>query len=171
MLTGAESTGKSTLAGRLASHFSAPVSPEFARTFVDQHTGELTARHVPEIAHGQLKTERDLLWRAAGAGCRLVIKDTDLISTVVYANHYFGHCPRHITSLARQWRGDLYLHLGIDVPWVADGRQRALPARREALDRLFRDTLAEFAVRTHAIAGSWQEREEAAIAAIEGLLR
>ncbi|MDP3492635.1 MAG: AAA family ATPase, partial [Hyphomonadaceae bacterium] len=36
-LFGAESTGKSTLAAQLGSHFNAVVVPEYGRTYTEQH--------------------------------------------------------------------------------------------------------------------------------------
>ena len=53
VLTGAESTGKSLLAERLAAHFKAPWVPEFARSYADR-AGILTLEDVEPIARGQL---------------------------------------------------------------------------------------------------------------------
>ena len=76
-----------------------------------------------------------------GAGTRVVVKDTDLVSTVVYASHYYGSCPAWIERAARERLGDLYLLLHPDVPWVADGLQRDRPADRARLHQLFRERL------------------------------
>jgi len=89
-VTGAESTGKSTLAERLAAHFGAPLGVEFARTYAERVGRRLTADDVALIARGQRDSEDDAIRRAPGG---LVILDTDLLSTMVYATYYYGSCP------------------------------------------------------------------------------
>ena len=58
--------------------------------------------------------------------------DQDLLSTVVYARHYYGDCPPWIERLAVERLGDLYLLCPPDVPWSADRRRDrpAIGARR-----------------------------------------
>ena len=121
-VTGSECTGKTTLARDLARHFGAVWVPEFARDYLDEQTGTtglpLDASDVEPIARGQIAAEDR--GRAAASG--LVILDTDLVSTTVYARHYYGACPPWIDQAARDRRADLYLLCDIDVPWVADRR-------------------------------------------------
>ena len=76
-----------------------------------------------------------------------------------------------VMHAAKARRGHLYLHLGTDVPWVADHLQRTSPAAREHLHRLFVSTLLEFEVHAVDITGTWREREASAIAAIHAALR
>lgn len=171
VLIGSESTGKSTLAELLAEHFNAPLSKEFARVYVHERQQELRGHDVEPIARGQVALEDAAHTMALDGGRPLVLKDTDLISTVVYARHYHGHCPHWVMHAAKARRGHLYLHLGTDVPWVADGLQRTSPEAREHLHRLFIDTLLEFGVHAVDITGTWREREATALAAIHSLLR
>ncbi len=168
VITGSECTGKTTLAASLAARFGCPWSPEFAREYVDRKRSVLDASDVEPIARGQLAGERAAERRAAEAGARLVIRDTDLFSTAVYSRHYYGACPPWIAEAAAERAGDLYLLLAPDVAWVPDGLQRDRPddAARAQLHRLFRDALAVAGARVVEVVGSWSEREKRAAAAI-----
>lgn len=170
VLIGSESTGKSTLAEMLADQFHAPLSQEFARLYVHERQLELSEHDVEPIARGQMALEDAAHGVALESARPLVVKDTDLISTVVYARHYYGQCPHWVMHAAKARRGHLYLHLGTDVPWVADGLQRTSPEAREHLHRLFIDTLVEFGAHAVDVTGTWREREATARAAIHALL-
>jgi nicotinamide riboside kinase len=106
---------------------------------------------------------------AARAGT-LLFQDTDLISTVVYCDHYFGRCPDFIIDAARQRQGHLYLLPTIDVPWVADGiRDRG--DRREEMHALFVARLASLGASTVEVSGDRRQRLQSAITAVDELLR
>ena len=139
VLTGSESTGKTTLGNELARHYGAELAPEFVRSFAEQHGGTIRFEDHGPIARGQMQLEDDYAARACGLR-PLVLFDTDLLSTVVYCGHYFGQCPRWIEEAARERRPDLYLLCEIDAPWVADGvRDRG--EQREEMQALFRDAV------------------------------
>jgi len=170
VLIGPESTGKSTLAERLASRFSAPLSLEFAREYVAQRTTTLDHIDVETIARGQMAIEDAAYRSAAERAAPLLIKDTDLVSTVVYARHYDGHAPPWIERAATERRGDLYLLCEPDVPWVPDGLQRDRPHARGELHTRFAAVLSTLKATVVAIAGVWETREKRAVAAITGLV-
>ena len=162
VLTGSESSGKTELAGRLGRHFEAPVSREFVREYAAQHPSLGFADHGP-IAKGQIAAENEAIARAKD----VVILDTDLVSTVVYCEHYFGRCPPWIEDEARSRAGDLYLLLKPDVAWVADGvRDRG--HRRDEMHALFRAKLQSLGLRFVEIGGEHEDRFAAALQAIEG---
>lgn len=165
VLTGSESTGKSTLAEELARHYGAPLVPEFVRGFAESRGGVIEfADHGP-IARGQMALEDEYIAK----GGELLVQDTDLLSTVVYCRHYFGRCPPWIEEAAAVRRPDLYLLCEIDVPWIADGvRDRG--DRREEMQALFRDEVRASGVRAVSMEGGEATRLAAAVAAIEGLL-
>jgi nicotinamide riboside kinase len=96
---------------------------------------------------------------------RLIIRDTDLISTVVYSRYYYGHCPEWIEREAETRRADLYLLTDIDVPWTADG-VRDTAAARAALHGQFATTLTNYGANFTNIRGDWEARFAAAFAAL-----
>jgi NadR type nicotinamide-nucleotide adenylyltransferase len=161
-LIGPESTGKSALAERLAAHFATVAVPEYARAYALRAGRELTYDDVTHIGAGQLEGER----RLAALATRLLILDTDLLSTVVYSRHLYGRAPQWIEEHAAASPADLYLLLDIDVPWLPDPA-RSAGATREALFRDFRQALESHRLPYEVIRGSWAEREQRAVEVID----
>jgi NadR type nicotinamide-nucleotide adenylyltransferase len=166
VVIGSECTGKTTLAADLAEHAGAPWSPEFAREYLDRKAGPLDASDVEPIARGQVGVENAVM----AMDGPLVIKDTDLVSTVVYARHYYGACPAWIERAAEERLGDCYLLLHPDVPWIADGLQRDRPSERALLHGLFAQQLRRFGARVVDIAGDWPARRALAVASLRDVL-
>jgi NadR type nicotinamide-nucleotide adenylyltransferase len=169
VVTGSESTGKTTLAADLARHFGGMFVAEYARRYADtkiDSTGvPLDATDVEPIAQGQIALHD----RAFRTATRLVVLDTDLVSTVVYARHYYGECPPWIEQAAAERRGDLYLLCDIDVPWVP-GRHRDRPHARAEIHAMFAAAVEALGVPVVVVRGSWEERFEIAAGAVAALL-
>ncbi len=164
VLTGSESTGKTVLALELGAHFHAPVSTEFVREYAARQGKLAFADHGP-IARGQMAAEDEAIARAT----RLVILDTDLVSTVVYCEHYFGRAPEWIRDEAVARAGQLYLLCQPDLPWAADGiRDRA--ERRDEMHALFSGKLRELGLPFVEISGDRAARVANAVRAVERLL-
>jgi NadR type nicotinamide-nucleotide adenylyltransferase len=161
VVTGSESTGKTELARALAAHYETVWSGEYVREYMDAKGAALDAADVEAIARGQIAAEEEAVARAA----RLVIHDTDLLSTVLYARHYYGGCPDWIERAAGERRADLYLLLDIDVAWAPDA-QRDRGDRREEMHALFAEGIPGAVV----IRGTWEERRLRAIEAIDAFL-
>jgi NadR type nicotinamide-nucleotide adenylyltransferase len=170
VLIGPECTGKTWLTGDLAAHYGVPSAPEHAREYVEHHGDELSYADVEPIARGQQAGEDEAIARAALEGARLVLLDTDLVSTMIYSRHYFDACPDWVESAAVHRLGDLYLLHDVDVEWMSDGYQRQQPERREELFVRFKLTLELLDAKVTAIFGDWTERRQRAVAAIDGLL-
>ena len=139
------------LAERAARELGVTWIREYAREYVERRGNDLTAADVEPIAKGQIAN----LDRATGA---LILLDTDLISTVVYARHYYGSCPAWIEDEARRRRADLYLLLDTDVAWQPDPARDAGGAAREVLFHAFRAALDEFETQWEIVSGDWEER-------------
>jgi nicotinamide riboside kinase len=131
--------------------------PEFAREYALRKGSELVESDVEPIARGQFASES----RALLAGSHLIVFDTDLLSTAVYAEHYYGWCPEWVRRAARG-RSGLYLLLDTDVPFVADPT-RGPAARRAELHERFVRALTEAEVVHTVISGAWEERLERAL--------
>jgi NadR type nicotinamide-nucleotide adenylyltransferase len=161
-LIGPECTGKTTLAERLADHFGVGWVAEFAREYALRVSRLLTVDDVEPIARGQMALEDAARQPRTD---NLLILDTDLISTVVYATHYYATCPEWIETEARARKADFYLLTDVDVPWAIDDvRDSAAP--RETLHRVFATTLATYGADFVAIRGDRETRFAAAVAAI-----
>jgi NadR type nicotinamide-nucleotide adenylyltransferase len=153
VLTGSESTGKTTLARRLAEHYGAELVPEFVRSYAEKKGAAPDFNDHGPIAKGQMALEDAAIAR----GGKLIIQDTDLISTVVYCDHYFGKCPPWIAEKAAERRPDLYLLCDIDVPWTADGvRDRG--HMREEMQALFRAAVEASGARYVVLRGDIESR-------------
>lgn len=162
---GPESTGKTTLARDLATHFRTVWVAEFARGLLDHKNGQCDPADIELIARGQPAAE-DALARHAN---RVLFCDTDVLTTTIWADELFGRCPEWVRSLADQRTYDLYLLLDVDVPWV-DDRQRYLPHRRREFFEKCEAALRRCGRPYVVLRGGWNERFEAAVRATERLL-
>ena len=161
VVTGSECTGKTTLAQTLATRFGAPWVPEFCRGYQGAKGALLDASDVEPIARGQIAETDEAESRATG----LLVLDTDLLSTVVYARHYYGACPAWIEEAARERRADLYLLCAADLPWEPDA-PRDRGDRREEMHGLFAEALAAAGAEVRLVAGTGPAREAAAAAVV-----
>lgn len=167
---GTESTGKTTLAQKLAAHFGEPWAPEFVREFWDMKDGQITAEDLGTIALGQIANEDHAVARAR----RVAFFDTDLLTCTLWNDWLFpGACPPWVRAEAEaRARGvALWLLCDTDIPWAADP-QRSFPdaASRERGRNLWRETLVSRGLPFVEISGDGLTRERAAIAAVERVL-
>lgn len=165
-LTGPESTGKSELAAALARELGTVWVPEFAREYAEKHGNDLSAEDVEPIARGQMANED----RIAPEAHHVLLLDTDLISTVVYARYYYGSCPPWIEEEASRRRADLYLLLDTDLEWKPDPARDAGGDAREDLFDAFRAALDEFETRWEIVSGREEARFARALSVVKFLM-
>jgi NadR type nicotinamide-nucleotide adenylyltransferase len=161
---GAESTGKSVLAERLAADLGRPMVPEYGRTYAETVTTDFTMADLLAIA-----AEQDRLMRAACTGDpALVLLDTDPLMTAAWAQMLFGEVP---AALLGYEKAELYLLFAPDVPWVADGTRFFGSAQeRVAFARTAEDMLHRARVPFRTVGGDWAAREAQVRAAIADAL-
>lgn len=168
VLHGPESTGKSTLAARLAAHYGTVWVPEYGRTYCEAHGTDLMPADLIAIMEGHVAARREMERQARG----LLIQDTDPVMTAAWSMMLFGH---RIAALdAFEEVGQLYLLMDIDLPWIGD-EVRMFPERAEQ-ERFFalcRDELERRALPYALISGNGEQRFAGALEAIgqAGLLR
>lgn len=135
VVTGPESVGKTTLARDLARRLDTALAPEYGRAYVDARPAGLhglTEKDFQEIARGQIEAEEAGARRAN----RLLVCDTDLELTCLYAERYLGACPAWLRDEAARRRYALHLLLAADVPWVPDPQRDSPDARERDFERL-----------------------------------
>lgn len=170
VLTGSECTGKTTLARILARELDTLVVPEMARAHAEAKRGALDATDVEPIARAQMRADDEAMARASVEGRRVLVLDTDLVSTTVYARHYYGTCPAWIDAEARARRADLYLLCDIDVRWVSDPA-RDRPYHRAEIHAMFVTALTALGARWTTVRGLGEVRDDVAMGAVRMLLR
>ncbi len=161
---GAECTGKTTLVRFLAGHYGVPWVPEAARVFVERERRPARRTDVEAIA---------ALHRALVSGAPngpFIFCDTDLLSTVAYARHYFGSCPRALSRMALGRPADLYLVAADDLPWVAESDQRGTEDDRALVQNRIRKLVKRSGSPWAEVRGQGQGRQEAAVRAIDRFL-
>jgi NadR type nicotinamide-nucleotide adenylyltransferase len=160
VLHGPESTGKSTLAARLATRFGGACVPEFGRAWCELYGVDCSAQDLIDIADGQTAAIAAARKTARG----LVFSDTDAVLTEVWSQMMLG---RSVLDPSPALDGDLYLLTDIDQPFVDDGtrvygdeadRARFMDLSIAALERRGADYVR--------LSGDWAEREEAAARAV-----
>lgn len=178
MVVGAESTGTTTMARALATHYGTAWVPEYGR--------ELTARKLAALRRGRPQaTVFDVTWdradfaevvrkqraaedamaRVAGP---LLFCDTDARATAIWEERYLGSSSAVVRAAAR--RPALYLltdHAG--VPFADDGLRDGEHLRAWMTGR-FRAELAGCGVPVVELRGPHDARLAVAVAACEALL-
>lgn len=135
VITGAESSGKSTLTQQLGGRFGLPTALEYARFYLEEHGPEYDLNLLNEMARLHLIYQREHVPPSAALG----LFDTDLINYKIWAEEVFGTCPEEIIREVQQETSHLYLLCAPDLPWEPDPL-RENPADRE---RLFQRHLSE----------------------------
>ena len=160
---GAESTGKSSLARKLAARFGCPLVAEYGRTYAETRGTDFTLADLLAIAR-----EQDRLTREAARGdWPLLLLDTDPLMTAAWAEMLLGEVPDELLAYPK---ADLYLLFPPDVPWVDDGtRFFGTPELRARFAETAEVMLVRAGVPYRSIGGDWDAREQQAIAAIEAM--
>ena len=162
-LFGPESTGKTSLAQRLAARFETIYVPEYGRTYTETFGVNLGPDDLLRIALGQLAAIR----AASRQANRIQIEDTDPLLTAVWSEMLIGQRPAWFDTFNAF--ADLYLLCDTDAPWVDDGtRYFPEPEDRRRFFALCEGELMSRGVRYAVLRGDWKTREAAAEAAILG---
>ena len=163
-LHGIESVGKSTLSERLANHYSTVLVPEYGRSHCETHGTDCREEDLMLIGEAQqAMIEATRPWAN-----RLLITDTDALMTAAWSQMMIGYMP---DQLICHRKADLYLMLGTDAPFVDDGtRVYKNVEERERFNRIARDALILSRTNFIEISGSWDQRLNSAVAAIDALI-
>ncbi len=87
IVTGPESSGKSTLCKALSKYFNIPFCKEYAREYLDALNRGYNQDDLLKIAKGQLQAEN---------GIQLL--DTDLVTLKVWSKYKYGSCDNWILT-------------------------------------------------------------------------
>lgn len=166
VLTGPESSGKTTLAKALAEHYQTVWVPEYARTYLENLDRDYEEADLLKIAKGQLQLEEQMIPQAN----KLLFCDTSQLVLKVWSEVKYGTCHPWILEQLKQRTYDCYILCGIDIPWEYDP-QREHPKYRQELYAQYQKNVNDLNLPYIEVAGTPSHRTQMAIKRIDQLLK
>ena len=120
IITGPESSGKTTICKGLSNYYNIPFSEEYSRKYLNHLQKNYTQEDLLEIAKGQLKSNQENQ-----------ICDTDLITIKIWSEYKYSSCDNWILEQIEKQKTEnrFYLLCKPDIPWESD------PLRENSNDR------------------------------------
>lgn len=168
VITGPESSGKTTLARKLAAEFGTVWVPEYARIYLSARR-ELayTLDDLAEIAKGQAALLHSVV-QSQGEQDFLFL-DTWMLEMRIWAEYRFGSVPQIIEDLQRDIPPHCYLLCTPDLEWE-DDPLRENPDDRDALFRSYETYVSGSNIPYFIITGTGISRERDAIGNVRRFL-
>lgn len=154
VITGAESTGKSTLTERLANHFEVPYITEIAREYVENLNRKYTYSDVETIAKMQIAKFKSI----SKSDAPYIFVDTWLIVTKIWFEFVFKKTPDWLINEILKTKIDLFLVCDIDLPWIYDPVRENGGENRKILQKKYIENITEFNFDYKLISGIDDER-------------
>ena len=139
IVTGPESSGKTTLCKQLSEQFKIPFTEEFSRKYIDDLDRKYLQEDLVIIAKEQLENEQ-----LTRNNKQLSLHDTDLITLKIWSEYKYGNCNDCILSQIEQQKQEkrFYFLCSPDIPWQEDP-QRENPHNREELFEIYKVELEQ----------------------------
>jgi HTH-type transcriptional repressor of NAD biosynthesis genes len=170
VVTGAESTGTTTLAAALAEAYATEWVPEYGREYTEVRVGGLDAPWRSD--EFEIIVDRQIEWEDAALRRiprPLLICDTDSAATTLWHKRYVGVPSPAIAERAAAHLPALFILTGDEIPFVQDGFRDGEHIRHEMQQR-FREMLAGYPTPWIEVRGTVEERVEQSRVAIDRML-
>ncbi len=133
IVTGPESSGKTTLCKALSEHLKISFTEEYAREYLNTINREYKEEDLLEIAKGQLLSENNAQ-----------ILDTDLITIKIWSEYKYGKSDKWILGQIEKQKSEnrYYLLCRPDIPWEADPLRES-PLNRDELFKIYKREIEE----------------------------
>ncbi|MDP4941209.1 MAG: ATP-binding protein [OM182 bacterium] len=164
VITGPESSGKTTLAAQLSAHWNFPCVAEVARSYLaDKISYQQT--DLLKIAQKQYKRELATLSKKPSR----IVCDTDLLVIMIWSEVKYGDCDPWIyetfeKSLSEQSTNRGYFLCDSNIPWQADSL-RENPNNRNELFKLYLQKLKKYELSFTIVKGDPKQRFEQVVTA------
>lgn len=157
VLTGPESSGKTTLCNMLSIHFNIPFAKEYAREHLQYIKKNYVKEDLLKIAKRQLNAEKNI-----------TLLDTDLITIKIWSEYKYGSCDKWILNHIEKQKSEdrIYLLCKPDIQWEQD-QLRETPLERMKLFRLYEKELIKLKHVYFIIDG--EERKKKAISKLSSI--
>lgn len=134
VISGPESSGKTWLSGKLASHFKEPLVLEFSREFLDRSDGMYEQSDLIKIAKGQFTRELEAIHKAKN----IIIEDTGIIDIRVWSLIKYGDCNPALLNYNNRLESTFYILCAPNIAYEEDPyRESPKAEKREAIFKTF----------------------------------
>ncbi len=165
VFTGPESTGKTYLSQKSASHFHAYYVPEYARNYLDSLGRSYLLSDIKNIEKGQLLSEK----AAVQSRKKLIIQDTDFLTILIWYRYKYKLSPDRVRKYWQNNLPDLYLLCYPDFPWVED-HQRENPLDRSEIFEFYKSEIEVLQVPYYILLGGRKQKMKSALSEISAAL-
>lgn len=148
VITGPESSGKTTLFEQLTNTYKVFGVNEYAREYISDLKREYNYQDILQIAKVQFKSVEN----AFNSNQQFLISDTDLLTLEIWCEFKYGKCHKFITDNLRNHLPDIYLLCCPDIPWEYDP-QRENQNDRVELFEIYRAKIVDLGVDYQVIRG------------------
>jgi NadR type nicotinamide-nucleotide adenylyltransferase len=159
VITGAESTGKSTLTKELAKYFNVPFNPEIARHYIEKLDKNYNYTDVENIARLQIEQ----LTMLKNSEHSHIFLDTWLIVTKIWFQVVYNKEPVWLNNEIKRTKIDLFLVCDTDLPWISDSVRENGGEMRNILQNKYIETIRNYNFNYKIIGGQNSERLNNAI--------
>lgn len=165
VITGPESSGKTTLTQQLAQHYRTQWVTECARRYLEQLNRPYIQEDLLAIAREQAAMEDRKNLDAA----QYLFCDTGLEVIKIWSLFKYGEVDQRIDDLLFRRSYDFYLLCTPDLEWAPDPlRETPEPADRWRLFELYQQELLRTGIPWATVEGAAGKRLEMAVAAVDG---
>ena len=165
VISGPESTGKTSLAEYLSQHFEGQYIREYAREYITALKRPYNYDDVVHIAEMQVRQEKEMLGKAG----RYLFYDTYLVITKVWFRVVFDRYPRWLDEYLRDSGIDLFLLCYPDLPWIPDPVRENPGEMRMKLFDMYKNEAEHFGFPVVVITGNERLRYQNGIRAVNNL--
>ena len=157
VITGPESSGKTTLATQLSAYWKVPLVKEVARDYL-KVIHSYQQHDLLEIAKKQHKQEQSFL----SHGSEKIVCDTDLLVIMIWSEVKYGSCDPWIyntfeNSIEQKSFSRYYYLCNSNIPWEAD-QLRENPNNRHELFNLYVEKIKQYGLEHMIVTGEPLER-------------
>ena len=140
IITGPESTGKTTLAKQLAKEFSTSWIPEYARNYIEKLNRNYTLKDLVKIAEKQRKIHRSI----ENSKENLIFFDTGLIITKIWFLEIYKTYPDWIDTFLSEQKNTTYILCKPDIEWKSDSVRENGGKQRQYLYNRYKEEIMKY---------------------------
>jgi NadR type nicotinamide-nucleotide adenylyltransferase len=158
IVSGPESTGKTTLCKELSEYYNTLYIAEYAREYVEKRSNIYTFVDVEKIAERQIQELNKKYTHAD----KFVFFDTGLIITKVWFEEVFGRVPVFLINALESIKIDFCLLCYPDLEWIPDNVRVNKGKKRIELFTKYQKELIRYKINYAIVKGTGEARNQSA---------